>query len=76
MKKGDLIRFADDGTWPDTAAGRIGLVTAVRQATEGMWQWHKFYFDAIVDGQLRVGYGYSQDWEGEDSPVVVINEAG
>ena len=74
MKKGDLIRFADNGTWAETTAGRIGLVTAVRQATEGLC--HKFYFDAIVDGQLKVGYGYPPKWQGEGSPVEVINEAG
>jgi len=70
MKPGDLIRFADDGTWADSTAGRIGLVTAVRQVQ------HKFYFDAIVDGQLKVGYGYPPAWQGAESPVVVINEAG
>ncbi len=74
MKKGDLVRFSDDGTWASTTAGRIGLVVAVRQAAEGMR--HKFYFDAIVDGQLKVGYGYPPTWKGTDSPVVVINETG
>ncbi len=74
MKKGDLIRFADNGTWADTTAGRIGLVTAVRQATEGMP--HKLYFDAIVDGKLKVGYGLPPAWQGEGSPVEVIDETG
>ena len=73
MNPGDLVRFSNDGTWADTTAGRIGLVTAVRQATEGMP--HKFYFDAIVDGQLKVGYGYPPPWQGAESSVVVINEA-
>lgn len=73
MKPGDLVRFSDDGTWSAATAGRIGLVTAVRQARDS--KWHDFYFDAIVDGQLKVGCSYYREWKGADAPVVVIDEA-
>ena len=73
MKPGDLVRFSDDGTWSAATAGRIGLVTAVRHARDCLG--HDFYFDAIVDGQLKVGYTHRHEWKGADAPVVVINEA-
>ncbi len=74
MKPGDLVQFAaDDETWNDDIAGRLGLVTAVRQALDS--KRYKFIFDAIVDGKLKLGIGYRHYWGGGYSPVRVINEA-
>jgi hypothetical protein len=61
MKPGDLVQFAaDDETWNDDIAGRLGLVTAVHQALDS--KRYKFIFDAIVDGKLKLGIGYRHYW--------------
>jgi len=69
MKIGDLVQFPDNGHWPPVLAGRIGLVTAVRSRG-----WGDFYFDAIVDGQLRLGFGYYRDRQEPDPTILVVNE--
>ena len=51
MKPGDLVLFANNGTWVLAVSGKVGLVLPIRQKLHAGWT-DDIEFDILVDGVI------------------------